>query len=180
MESTAAATQASTHSTLREGVIAGVIGATGVAVWFLLVDLVAAEPFFTPVRLGMAFGTVFALPPMAESSTVALVGYTVLHYLAFAIIGIVAAAVVHASRQQPSILAGAFLAFIASQALIYGYIALLHQTELLEHLTWVLIAVANVIGAALIGWKLWRDHPGLGRGFDAALGGTEDEQQSAG
>jgi hypothetical protein len=36
---------------------------------------------------------------------------------------------------------------------------------------WVLIAVGNIIGGALIAWKLWRDHPGLGRGGDSALGG---------
>lgn len=158
------------HSTIREGLVAGAIGATGVALWFLLVDFVAAEPLFTPVRLGMAFGTVFGVTPMAENSTIAFIAYTVLHYVAFAVIGTIAAAVVHASRRQPSLLAGAFLAFIVAQALIYGFIALLHETELLEHLTWPLIAVGNVIGAALIGWKLWRDHPGLGGGFDTALG----------
>jgi hypothetical protein len=177
MEATTALEAASEHSTMREGIIAGALGATGVAAWFLIVDLIATEAFFTPVRLGMAFGTVFGPPPMAESATVALVGYTVLHYVGFGIIGIVAAAIVHASRTQPSILAGAFLAFIVAQALIYGFIALLHQTQLLEHLTWLLIAVANLIGAALIGWKLWRDHPGLGHGFDVALGGEEEEQR---
>lgn len=165
-----------THSTTREGVIAGVLGATGVALWFLIVDVVAAEPLFTPVRLGQAFGTVFGVPAMASSTTVAFVAYTILHYLAFVIIGWVAVAVVHAARRQPSVLAGAFLAFIVSQALIYGFIALLHETELLEHLTWPLIAVGNLIGAGLIGWKLWRDHPGLGGGFDAALGETGTRQ----
>jgi FtsH-binding integral membrane protein len=114
---------------------------------------------------------------MADSATIAFIGYTVVHYVGFAVVGTVAVAIVHFSREQPSVLAGAFLAFIVSQALIYGFIALLHATDLLQHLTWVLIAVGNVIGAALIGWKLWRDHPGLGRGFDAALGGTEPQQE---
>ena len=159
------------HGTIREGVLAGAIGATGVALWFLIVDLVAAEVFFTPVRLGQAFGTVAGVSPMAADTRVAFIGYTVLHYLAFGIIGCVAAAVVHASRRQPALLAGAFLAFVVSEALIYGFIALLHQTELLEHLTWVLIAIGNLIGAGLIGWKLWRDHPALRGGFDSALGG---------
>lgn len=159
------------HSTLREGVIAGALGAIGVAVWFLIVDLVATELFFTPTRLGMAVGRVFGIAPMADSPTVAMVGYTVLHFIGFAIVGVAATAIVHASRKQPSLLAGAFLAFIVAQALFYGFIALLHATELLEHLTWVLIAIGNLIGAALIGWKLWRDHPGLAKGFDTALGG---------
>jgi hypothetical protein len=174
---TAIRQQASAHSTLREGIVAGAIGATGVAAWFLIVDLVSTQLFFTPIRLGMAFGRVFGVTPMADSATIAFIGYTVVHYVGFAVVGIVAVAIVHFSREQPSVLAGAFLAFIVSQALIYGFIALLHATDLLQHLTWVLIAVGNVIGAALIGWKLWRDHPGLGRGFDAALGGTEPQQE---
>ena len=39
---------------VREGFIAGLIGATLVATWFLLVDLVAGRPFFTPAMLGDA------------------------------------------------------------------------------------------------------------------------------
>lgn len=164
--------RADAHSTLREGIIAGALGAIGVALWFLIVDLIAAEVFFTPTRLGMAVGRVFGIAPMAESATVAVVAYTVLHFAGFAVVGLAATAIVHASREQPSLLAGAFLAFVVAQALFYGFIALLDATGLLEHLTWVLIAIGNLIGAALIGWKLWRDHPGLGKGFDGALGGA--------
>ena len=60
---------------------------------------------------------------------------------------------------------------VVAEVLIYGFIALLHATDLLKHLTWALIAVGSLIGAALIGWKLWRDHPGLRQDIDSALGG---------
>lgn len=159
------------HSTIREGIVAGVIGATAVAAWFLVVDLVAAELFFTPTRLGQAFGRTFGFAPMAESTTVAFLGYTVIHYVGFIVVATIAAAIVHAAGRQPTVLAGAFLAFVIAQAAIYGFIALLHATDLLEHLTWVLIAVGNLIGAGAIGWKLWRDHPGLRVGIGSALGG---------
>lgn len=167
---TSAVADRRTHSTLGEGVVAGVIAATGVAGWFLLVDVFAAELFFTPTRLGMAFGQVFGVAPLAAGGAAAFVGYTVLHYAAFALIGVGAAAIVHHSGVEPRILAGAFLAFIIAEALIYGFIALLHETELLEHLTWPLIAVGNLIGAVLLGWWLWRRHPGLSARFDTALG----------
>lgn len=159
------------HSAFREGLIAGAIAATGVALWFLIVDLVAAHAFFTPVRLGTAFGRAFGVRVMASSDSAAFFGYTVIHYAGFCIVGIIAAAIAHASRREPAVLAGAFLAFIVAEVLIHVFIAILHATDLLEHLTWVLIAVGNLIGAALIGWKLWRDHPGLGRDIDSALGG---------
>ena len=37
---------------LREGFIAGLIGAGAVALWFLIVDMIAGRPFFTPAMLG--------------------------------------------------------------------------------------------------------------------------------
>lgn len=159
------------HDTFREGLVAGVIAATAVAAWFLLVDLVAAELFFTPTRLGQAFGRTFGFSPMAESTTIAFVGYTVIHYVGFVLVATVAAAIVHAAGRQPTVLAGAFLAFVVAEVAIYSFIALLDATNLLQHLTWVLIAAGNVIGAAAIGWKLWRDHPGLRREMSSALGG---------
>src|SRR5205823_1851736 len=39
---------------LREGFIAGLIGAGAVALWFLIVDIIAGRPFFTPAMLGSA------------------------------------------------------------------------------------------------------------------------------
>jgi len=156
------------HSTIREGIIAGAVGATAVAIWFLVVDLIAAELFFTPIRLGMAVGSVAGIRPMLDVPAVAFIGYTIIHYIGFAVIGIAAAGIVHLSRAEPSLLVGAFLAFVVSEALFYGFIAILHQTELLGHLTWVLIAAGNLIGALAIGWKMWRDHPAW-RGSEASV-----------
>jgi hypothetical protein len=42
------------RSILPEGVTVGLIGAGSVGVWFLLVDLIAGRPFFTPAILGSA------------------------------------------------------------------------------------------------------------------------------
>ena len=41
-------------SVLREGLVAGVIGAAVVALWFLFVDLARGAPLFTPALLGAA------------------------------------------------------------------------------------------------------------------------------
>ncbi len=158
------------HNTWREGFFAGAVGATGVALWFLIVDVIAADVFFTPTRLGMAFGTVFRVPAMVESAVIAFVAYSILHYAVFAVIGVLATAIVHRSGDNPNVLVGAFLAFVVSQALIYGFIALLHGTDLLEHLTWPLLAIGNLIGAAGIGYVLWRRHPALKGDLSAALG----------
>ena len=36
------------HNFLREGALTGFIGATAIAVWFLIVDTVTGRPFYTP------------------------------------------------------------------------------------------------------------------------------------
>ena len=37
---------------LREGVVAGLLGAASVAAWFFVLDVVNGRPFFTPAVLG--------------------------------------------------------------------------------------------------------------------------------
>ena len=49
------------HNFLREGVITGFIGATAIAVWFLIVDVIGGHPLYTPNFLGQ--GLVPKLPP---------------------------------------------------------------------------------------------------------------------
>lgn len=167
----------STHNTLREGVVVGAIGATAVAAWFLVVDLIGAELFFTPTRLGAALGGLLGIGPLAEGGAVAFVVFTIVHYAVFAVIGVIATVIVHRSVAEPAILVGAFLAFVVSQALIYGFIALLHETELLEHLTWPLVAGANLIAAVLMAGWLWRTHPGLTARLGAALGERNTDEE---
>ena len=62
---TAAATtpvvaESSMLSIAREGFLDGVIGAAAVAIWFLILDTLAGQPFYTPAVLG-AGGTVIVL-----------------------------------------------------------------------------------------------------------------------
>ena len=42
------------HRTLREGILAGLIGATSVAIWFLVIDVIGGRPLHTPSVLGEA------------------------------------------------------------------------------------------------------------------------------
>jgi hypothetical protein len=157
------------HGTVREGIVAGSIGATGVAVWFLLVDLVAGQPFFTPALLGK--GVIGVLGPGYTDSTLTLVlFYTVIHYAAFMIAGVVATAVVHASRRQPAVLAGFFMLFVAFEAGFYGLTFVLSLRTPLRDIAWYQIGMANLVAAVLVLGFLWRRHPGLARGLHEALG----------
>ena len=167
------------RSVIREGIIAGVLGATAVALWFLVVDMFAGRPLYTPEVLGRGLLGIFGREraDITDSSgdpvllVVAL--YTVVHYLAFALVGIVAAAVVRAGETEPSVLAGALILFVAIEIGFYGLTALLSETAQLGNLAWYQIGLANLLAALVMGVYLWRANPALGRTLDHALQGGE-------
>src|SRR2546428_13733915 len=72
---------------LREGFIAGCIGAAAVAIWFLIVDLINGQPLFTPPILGSA---VFWGPTGSEHVIIEptrIFGNTMIYASAFALLG---------------------------------------------------------------------------------------------
>ncbi len=77
---------------LREGFIAGLIGAGAVALWFLIVDVIAGRPFFTPAMLGSAVFFQEHDPSKVVIAFSRVVPYTMIHVCAFIIAGTVAAA----------------------------------------------------------------------------------------
>lgn len=159
-------------SLMREGVIAGVLGAVGVALWFLLVDAINGTPLYTPALLGEGVLSVFGVRRSDDFFTYASI-YTVFHFVAFIVIGIIAAAIVHMGEREPAVLAGALILFVAIQVAFYGFTALLSQSDRIGDLAWYQVGIANLIAATLMGVYLWRAHPALGRRMDFALGGGE-------
>ncbi len=163
------AAYAGTHSTVREGIVAGIVGGAAVALWFLVADVATSQLFYTPTALGEAVGRMFGLAP---GRAAAFIGYTVLHFAAFCALGIVATAIVHRSRAQPTILAALLLVFVVAELGFYLFMAMLNANELFGRFGWWQITGANLLGSALIAWWLWRSHPGLGGDFTRGLTGV--------
>jgi len=159
------------HSTLREGTFAGVLGATVVAVWFLIVDVIAGQPLHTPRALGTALFSILG-PLGFESPSVYVIAYTVVHYVLFILAGLIATAVIHASQREPTVLAGAFVLFIVLEIAFYGFVSLLANT-LLRELAWYNVAIGNLLAAVVMGTYLWRRHPALGANLSYSLSGKE-------
>src|SRR5256885_16254014 len=82
------------RSVLREGIVAGLIGAAVVAVWFFVYDLARGRPFHTPRLLGafVFYGAATPAPP--DPALGAVLGSTVLHGLAFIAFGVIAASLI--------------------------------------------------------------------------------------
>src|SRR5262245_66113922 len=53
----------------RAGILAGLIGATVVALWFLVVDAIAGRAFSTPIALGTSLLDTFSVLPGRGSAT---------------------------------------------------------------------------------------------------------------
>ena len=160
-------------SVAREGVVAGACAAMAVGLAFVVADLLAGPPLFTAGLLGVALVKALGLATTIQSIGMAALGYTVFHFAVFIAVGIAAAGVTRLARRESTVLAGALLVFAVVEVGFYVLLALLQDRTLTGALTWVQIAAANVIGAAVIGATLWRGHPELGRELRLALAGSD-------
>ena len=162
------------HNSVREGILAGIIGATAIVVWFAVIDIVSGQPFHTPNILGAGLISVLGKPPMMPDTVGFHVFiYTVFHYVAFSIVGILIAKIVHQSARTPAILAGFLIAFVAFELGAIGLTTLFTESRL-GGMAWYQIFLANLLAAALMFWFMWRRHPDLRSDIDRALTGTDD------
>ena len=154
---------------LREGVVAGLIGATTIAVWFFVVDLIAGRPLFTPETLGRSLLSILGPAPAGESTMLYVAAYTLVHYAAFAAVGILAAGALQAARREPSLLLGFVILFVAFEVGFHAVVGLLEETTPLGALAWWQVMAGNLLAATAMGIYLWRAHPALREQFSHAL-----------
>lgn len=163
------------HNFLREGVFTGFLGATAIAVWFLIVDTLTGQPFRTPQLMGRGLVSVLArnMNMAADSAFAQVASYTVFHYVAFFLVGILLAVIVHQAERTPGILAGLLVAFVMIAMGFYMLAAVFAETAL-GQVAWYQIFIANLLAAGLMFWHMWRTHPKLGGELKQALEGTDD------
>ncbi len=160
------------HTVARDGIIAGLLGATAVAIWFLGVDLMYAHPLATPAALGRSLLRLFG-PPGDDGTMTFVVAYTVFHYIAFVIAGLLVSVVVHWAQSSPTVLAGAMMLFVAFEIGFYALSAALREAPFLGALGWGQVATGNLVAALVMGTYMWRVHPELKGELSYALGGRE-------
>jgi hypothetical protein len=166
-------------SIFREGVIAGVIGAATVALWFLVFDIARGKPLLTPALLGAAVFYGVNNPIGLEVSAGLVVGYTILHVLAFVAFGIIAASVIAASEREPSLLIAVVILFAAFETFFVGVIGVMGRS-LLDALGWWEILVANFLAAVAMLWYFLLRHRALPRVLVGSWAGVLREGLLAG
>jgi hypothetical protein len=160
---TATTTSLDTAKLYQEGMVAGILGAAAIAVWFLLLDALSGRPLWTPTVLGAAlfrrgagFEGIDTLPVSLEL----VLMFTWVHGLVFAALGGVAARLLGHVERHPSSGFGVLLLFVIFQ---FGFIAAatVFAAPVLHVLSSWSILVANLLAAAVMAAYLHHRHPNL-------------------
>jgi hypothetical protein len=145
---------------LREGIVAGLIGAAVVALWFLLLDVARGRPLFTPALLGAAVFHGATSPEGVALAAGPVIGYTVLHVLAFVAFGIVASSLLRVSEQEPPAFIAFVVLFAAFEVFFFAVLGAFGRS-LLGALVWWAIFTGNLLASVGMLWSLLRARPWL-------------------
>ena len=146
-----------------EGIIAGMIGAAIIAIWFLILDTFNGRPLYTPTVLGTAlFGRgegLSSLENIRVSFEMTLM-YTWVHVLVFAIIGGSVSYLLGLAEKNPDLGFGLVLLFVVLE---FGFIvvAYVFAEPILHALAWPAILFGNLMAAGGMAGYFWLHHPGL-------------------
>jgi len=144
-----------------EGIIAGLVGAATLALWFFLVDAINGRPFHTPMVLGRAmFGPTTGATPTGElpvSFEIVLM-YTWVHALVFCAIGGIASKLIALAEGDANLGFGIVLLFVVFE---FGFIAaaLVFAEAVLHALAWPAVLVGNLLAAGAMAGYFSRRHP---------------------
>ncbi len=147
---------------VREGVIAGLIGAVVVAVWFLIYDAARGRPLRTPSLLGAATFQGLSDPTAVPVSASLVAQYTVLHGVVFALVGILIAFLIVSAQQQPGRLLTLVIVLLSFEVFFLAVVVGLAHPVLSE-LAWWTILVGNALAAFGMLAYFFIGHRALGR-----------------
>ena len=167
------------RSVLREGIIAGVIGAAVVAVWFLVFDILRGKPLLTPGLLGAFVFYGIKTPVGVDPALGPILGYTILHGLAFIAFGVVVASVMAASEREPALFVGFVILFACFEVFFFAAVGAIGQT-MLGALVWWSILIGNLLASAAMLAFFFRGHRALPRSLVGSWDGVLREGVVAG
>jgi hypothetical protein len=166
-------------SILREGVVGGVIGAAVVALWFLVFDLARGKPLLTPALLGAAVFRGVTTPAGLSVELGPVLGYTILHGVAFVAFGIIAASVIAATEREPALVIALVILFACFETFFLGVVGVLGRA-VTDTLSWWGILTANFLAAAAMLWYFLLRHRTLPGDLVGSWAGVLREGTAAG
>jgi hypothetical protein len=148
-----------------EGAVAGLIGYGAIVLFFVVVNVFAGRSiFYTAALFGSALFYGLRDPASLEMAIAPVASYNMVHLLVFLSLGVLAAWIVSKMEKFPLLLLPVLLAIFFVAA--YVIMALVIFAEpLLGGVAWWQLGASSVLAAVLMGWYLFRRHPGLRREF---------------
>jgi hypothetical protein len=148
---------------LKRGLIAGLIGATVLALWFLGFDILRGEPLATPIFLASSL--------LGGPAAAAIPAYTILHYMSFVVVGLGAAWAMDRVRVAAPTLIGLALGFLLFDMIFYGS-AMATGADVVGELGWPPVLLGNVVAGLTITHVIHRmEARGRGNWLAAVLKG---------
>jgi hypothetical protein len=160
------------HSTLREGLATGLLGAVIVAVWYLFCDLASGQPFATMSVLGRIFLQGDVNPGPRAMDPAAVMGFIVLHLVVFVVMGLALAKVAHLAEANLALRMGVWIGLVVAFMFLTGIVFTLNVSTGNRLPLWEVIG-GGVLGVGTMAWWMWRRHPRLGRSFEQVPLGDE-------
>jgi len=148
------------HPVTRQGIVAGLLGAVVVALWFLLIDSLLREPLYTPAALASVLFHGGGAPEAVEISAAPVLGYTLVHFAFFILFGVLLSGLVMQVEKFPPLAFGLVILFVVFEVFFIAMVAMLGRW-ILQELAWWSILIGNILAAAAMSAYLWRAHPGL-------------------
>jgi hypothetical protein len=150
------------RSALREGIVAGLIGAAVVAIWFFVFDILRGRPFLTPSLLGSLVFLGVNTPTVTAPAVGPILGYTILHGLAFVAFGVVAATMLAMSDREPALFIAFVILFACFEVFFFGVLGVLGR-GVQTALVWWSVLVGNLLASIAMLWYFLRAHRTLPR-----------------
>ena len=148
------------HPLLADGAITGAIGAAVTAVWFLVLDILAGHPLYTPASLGSALLLGAQIPAQVQLTSSIIVAYSFVHLLAFFGVGVAIEWLARQLERAPSFWLVSLLGLIVLDALFIGIVGSLASWVLGTLGLWA-VFVANLLAVAAMGYRIWLSRPEL-------------------
>ncbi len=167
------------RSVLREGIVAGVIGAAVVAIWFFVFDHLRGRPDLPPPLLGSFVFFGVNTPAGVEPAVGPILGYTILHGLAFVAFGVVAATMMAMSEREPSLFIAFVILFAAFEVFFFGVLSIVGRA-MQAALVWWAVLIGNLLASIAMLWFFFRAHRALPRSLIGSWGGVLREGVVAG
>lgn len=143
---------------LREGVLAGTLGATAIAVWTFAIDALTDRIGVTAALLGAWIYQALGLGFGGRGFPAHVVTWLVALFIGVTIIGVVASYLYNGAERKPSLAFGLIMLILVLELILLNLTGLASQNPIFGGRAWIYGLVGNILGAVVMGRFLWRSH----------------------